>query len=279
MRTFHAIDDYHVFAEKITERSRYRFDSFTETFLKTVEDTGIGRIETMPTGTILFRAQLGHRENPNPRYRDKYRYEVHPYEKRRMTPQHKSAKEGRVNPKGIPCLYLASQSNTATSEMRPWLDAYVSLGHFRTVRELKLMDCTAAGSSGNISLSDIGRTDSEVLEGPVWGHIANAFSEPVTASDKTADYAPTQVLAEVFKNMGCDGIKYRSRLGKEGFSFALFKLEDAQLFHCGIHQTSGIQHRFTGEIEAYKVLPDGSEEVEEQSWGDHINSFINEDRT
>jgi hypothetical protein len=25
-----------------------------------------------------------------------------------------------------------------------------------------------------------------------------------------ADYAPTQILAEVFRGMGCDGIRYRS---------------------------------------------------------------------
>src|ERR1039458_6332974 len=36
-----------------------------------------------------------------------------------MKPKPEKAKEGRVNPKGIPCLHLATHEDTAMSEVRP----------------------------------------------------------------------------------------------------------------------------------------------------------------
>jgi hypothetical protein len=57
-----------------------------------------------------------------------------------MKPPNNMAREGRVNPKGIPCLYLADERNTAMAETRPWLGSYISLGEFKTVRGLRVID-------------------------------------------------------------------------------------------------------------------------------------------
>jgi len=54
-----------------------------------------------------------------------------------------------------------------------------------------------------------------------------AFSSPVGRAEDRADYAPTQVLAEVFKGLGFDGIIYRSAFGTDGYNLALFDLDSA----------------------------------------------------
>ena len=62
----------------------------------------------------------------------------------------------------------------------------------------------------------------------VWRDIDRAFSEPVTDSDDHADYATTQLIAELFRKNGFDGIAYRSALG-QGHNVALFDLNAADV--------------------------------------------------
>ena len=80
-------------------------------------------------------------------------------------------------------------------------------------------------------------------EDAVWGAIGYSFSEPVTPSDITAEYAPTQVLAEAFRKQGCDGIRYKSLLGA-GHNFALFDLSSAELINCGLYEAKKISYEF-----------------------------------
>lgn len=53
-----------------------------------------------------------------------------------------AAHEGRVNPRGIPCLYAASNLETAVAEVRPWLGALVSVAQLSPVRLLRLVNCS-----------------------------------------------------------------------------------------------------------------------------------------
>ncbi|MEX6396516.1 RES family NAD+ phosphorylase [Providencia hangzhouensis] len=57
-------------------------------------------------------------------------------------------------------------------------------------------------------------------EKAVWTDIDNAFSTPVTRSDDKANYAPTQILAELFRSAGYDAIAYKSHFGDEGYNIA-----------------------------------------------------------
>jgi len=110
----------------VTCQSRYVFEPDVEAFLQIVVETGVNRIDTLEAGSILYRAQLGHR------------WESHPVDPsdpagecveapgafgpERMKPLKDSTREGRVNPKGIPCLYMADESNTAMAEHAPGSD-------------------------------------------------------------------------------------------------------------------------------------------------------------
>jgi hypothetical protein len=66
-------------------------------------------------------------------------------------------------------------------------------------------------------------------ERSVWTDIDLAFAEPVNRSDDVADYAPTQIIAELFKREQYDGIKYRSALSDTGHNVALFDITTAEL--------------------------------------------------
>lgn len=249
MREFETGRDYHAFARSVTYQSRYVFEPHVEAFMQTVIETGAGRIATVNAGGILYRAQLG------------YELEWHPIDPEdpdgdkvdvpgafppaRMKPPSDAAREGRVNPKGIPCLYLADEENTAMAEMRPWIGSYVSLAQFKILRPLRIMNLPEPKLYFDFAFlsHDAPKPDAKTREDAVWGEIAYAFSEPVIPSDDKAEYAATQILAETFKKAGCDGIRYKSRVGK-GFSFALFDLDSADLVNCGIFETKAVGFEF-----------------------------------
>ena len=132
------------------------------------------------------------------------------------------------------------------AETRPSLGSYISVGEFETIKALRIISLPEPKLSlAHIaSLFGAPQPDASEREEAVWGEISYAFSEPVTASDDKADYAATQILAESFRKMCCDGIRYKSRLGK-GNSIALFDLESAKLVECGVFQTRGVAFDFS----------------------------------
>lgn len=164
-----------------------------------------------------------------------------------MIPYSDKAKEGRINPKGIPCLYAATHPRVALTEMKPTIGSYLTLAEFLTVRELSLVDF--ASEPIEIADSNDGPTDDE-MESLLWEYINDAFAEPVASTDDRADYAPTQIVGELFKSVGYDGIRYKSKCSEfeslqpagsqerademkaakpsPGLNVALFKVNDAE---------------------------------------------------
>jgi hypothetical protein len=134
-----------------------------------------------------------------------------------MKPRADRASEGRTNPKGIPVLHVATDQYTALVEVRPWLGSYVSIAQFHLKRDVRVIDCSQ-GSAG---------PSAEEVERSVWSDINQAFAAPVDRQDDVADYAPTQVIAELFRRERYGGVKYRSALSKRGHNIALFDLKVA----------------------------------------------------
>ena len=66
----------------------------------------------------------------------------------------------------------------------------------------------------------------------------------MTAADDTADYAPTQVIAEVFRSEGYDGIAYKSAFGKKGYNIVLFNPDDAELTGCTLFEARSLKFGF-----------------------------------
>ena len=93
----------------------------------------------------------------------------------------------------------------------------------------------------------------EEIENAVWSYIDRAFAEPMTRSDDTADYAATQIIAELFKRAGVDGIAYKSNFGEDGYNIALFDIDAADLINCGLYKVDNIDMKFSEQDNPYFV--------------------------
>jgi hypothetical protein len=176
---FQTYQDFHFF-QRVTADRRYFRSEQTDLFLSAVLDSCSSRIWMIKTGFPLYRAQIGNAWQTG----DLGEKVAHAYPAERMKPLDDRAHEGRVNPKGIPCLYLATSREVAMSEVRPAPPAYISVGRFETVAPLRVIRCTEKhGKLVGIFEPEDGRIDETV-----WATIDKAFSEPVLRAEDRADY-------------------------------------------------------------------------------------------
>jgi len=231
MAEFASWESYRRFSLAVIRKTRYVFDKETEDFLATIVATCDSRIVGVPKGTKFWRAQL---HEPNQKI-----WEVEePFGEERMKPL-SNCKEGRINPKNIPCLYVALDEKTAMSEVRPWIGAVGTLAEFETKKDLDLVHCVGEPSS-DPPFWFAKEPPPVERERYIWRTLNAAFSEPITPTDSTADYAPTQVLAEVFKHKGYDGIMYGSSVNKTGTNVALFDPGAAKFNYGKLFQTTEV---------------------------------------
>ena len=146
--------------------------------------------------------------------------------------------EGRVNPRGISYLYLATNHNTALAEVRPWIGSKVSVGKFVAVRDLTIIDCSVH-RHGIIGV--LGWGPSASYEDGMWSAIDEAFAKPVGKDENTYDYIPTQILGELFKKNGYSGVVYKSLLDDDGFNTVLFNPDDAKLVSNSLFMVNGVK--------------------------------------
>lgn len=225
------------FNERVRHRTRYIYSADTERFLDALIATSASRCERVEVGASYWRAQIGcDTEERSVGGTTAAQVSV-PYGPERMKPLPRSAHEGRVNPKGIPCLYLASDSDTAIAEVRPWVGGLVSVGEFAITRPLKVIDFSNEDESV-LKFYDV-EPDSDVRQKVIWAQIGRSFSRPITDEPATADYVPTQIVAERIKQHGIDGVRYRSFLGG-GVNMALFDLNAAAIASSTLHEIVGV---------------------------------------
>jgi hypothetical protein len=229
MATFASHQSYWHFCESVLRRWRHGRDEEQDAFLGAVLESSQDKVDVIRAGSLVWRAQLGcdwpetdeeEALDPGPRA----------FGIERMKPWRDKAMEGRVNPRGIPCLYTATHRDTAVAEVGPWAERHVSVGQFTIHRDLRVVNCTSDDHSHRIFFKE---PSPEEREKEVWRDIDRAFSRPVTRSEHIAEYAPTQVLAEMFRRNGFDAIAYRSSLGP-GHNIAIFDLEAADLINCTV---------------------------------------------
>jgi RES domain-containing protein len=252
---FESYRSYRQFALSVMKCWRYARSREQADFLKVVLATSVPRQEAIRSGAILWRAQLGHAWDREDLGGGVVNEVPGPFDVKRMKPVRDRAREGRANPKGIPYLYLATREETAVAEVRPWIGSHVSIAQFVLKRNVRVVNCMSDDQRSVMYLREPGP---EERQRAVWRDIERAFSEPVTDSDDTADYAPTQVLAEFFRENGLDGVAYGSSLGP-GHNIALFDAEAAALANCGLVQIRGVKLDFSAAANPY-FAADGSAE-------------------
>jgi len=226
------------FQWKVRKKHRYIPDEETKDFLDALRGSSHDHEYELKLDSTLYRAQLGN-EWIDLEQDGADVSEPAPFQAERMKPKIGSASEGRVNPKGIPYLYLAENQETAMSETRPWIGSLISVALFESLKDLSLVDCTVKARR-RLFLEE---PNAEQRKRAVWSDIDQAFSCPVTSSDDLADYVPTQIVAELFKSEGFDGIRYTSSLGK-GRNIVLFDVDVVRLVKCGLYKTEAVRFDF-----------------------------------
>lgn len=240
MSEFESWRSFSDFADRVKRQARYIHDHKVQEFLSTLLATSEGRRRPIRKGKLLWRAQLGH-DTMLSEIEPGYTFDQEiPLPPERMKPLLDRAVEGRANPKGISYLYLSTDRDTAIAEVRPWLGSLVSVGWFKVLHDLSLIDCFTTDTGLKVEPEDLEGLDPVQRERFAWMAIDRAFSEPVTPNDGLADYIPTQVIAESFKSRGHDGILYRSALGT-GLNVALFNLDVAKLVACYLYQVTSVK--------------------------------------
>ena len=233
---------------------RYIHTAESEEFLDTVRATAAAREKQLKKSSIFWRAQLGYSWRQEGEGDAAFEVEC-ALGPRRMKPLRDRASEGRVNPKGIPFLYLATTKETAAAEVRPWIGSYFSLAQFETARRLHIIDCSHnhGHPSYYFSFPRKPQLSREEIENAVWSNIDGVFARPVGRDDDVATYVPTQIIAELFRSEGYDGLAYRSNFGDGGYNIALFDIDAAKLLNCQLQRVDAVKIEFSMQDNAYFV--------------------------
>lgn len=159
----------------------------------------------------------------------------------RISPNHKTfpphemgappkelASQGRANPAGIPYLYLGSEPETATSEIRPHTGETACIAEF-TIPEIKAVDLRDPRSTVSpFILNEASRIGNLREDLPLLERLGEELTRPVLPSRAAIDYIPTQYLCEFLKKCNYDGVLYRSSVSN-GMNLALFYPDIARL--------------------------------------------------
>lgn len=76
----------------------------------------------------------------------------------------------------------------------------------------------------------------------MWGAIGRAFARPVGRADSSTDYVPTQILAELMRNAGYDGVLYGSAVSG-GRNLAIFDCKVASWISSAPYEVKEIKIR------------------------------------
>lgn len=130
-----------------------------------------------------------------------------------VPPDPKLIRDARSNPKFIRYLYVAESPTTAVYEIRPILFSAINVAGIEVKEKLRI---------ANIAVEidpNIDRTKS--VDEWLLFFIQSAFSSPTNNPD---DYIPSQIIAEYFRHLGYDGIRYSSSLHREGYNLTIYDI-------------------------------------------------------
>ena len=141
---------------------------------------------------------------------------------------------GRINPERIRYLYLAEDPETAIYEVRPTIGQYVSVASFRTVDKVKIYDLAQ-----EIKPQEGENTEYDYS---LFNVIQQRFSEPNTGD--AFRYLPTQYLGELIKQMGFDGLRFKSSLKNGGINVVLFDDKKCKAYRSDMIKVGDIELKF-----------------------------------
>ena len=186
----------------------------------------------IPRNNILYRARINNEGDSTP-FRDK---DI-------GLPPQNILSLGRVNPYGINYLYLATDAETAISEVRPKINDYVTIGSFKAKRNIKVVELSmvtcAGGSVGDIPTA---RETSNFMT-----YLSIEFRKPIETL-KELEYLPMQYFTEYCKAKGIDGVKFLSSVMSNNinkhFNIALFDNTNVEYVDSEVYEIDKIKYEF-----------------------------------
>jgi hypothetical protein len=132
------VSEYPLFTRKVKTERRHILDDEQLKFLESVYVSIETRTLYLPSNSLLWRARRGHNGYRKVRWTQHQYLEIElPLAIEDMKPRPDRSAEGRVNPKGIPCLYCSTDRDTAMSELRPWVGERLTVAELMTLRSLR----------------------------------------------------------------------------------------------------------------------------------------------
>lgn len=141
-------------------------------------------------------------------------------------PPPKVATAGRMNARGIPVFYGATDRHVALAEVRPPVGSKVVVAQFDIIRPLRLLDVEAlrALSVGGSPFDP--HFMARKQKASFLSDLSEQITKPVMPDDESLNYIPTQVIAEYLaslENPQLDGMIYPSvQAGDETRNVVLF---------------------------------------------------------
>lgn len=169
--------------------------------LDLLDDISTNPERNLLNGTILFRSRIINDDSQTNKEVGFFGFDS----KGSFVPPRKVSKDLRANYRYIPYLYCSNHPYTAIVEVRPRLGAHISLASIQVDSEIRLLDFTMQNISSR--MSDAKKN--------LFYDLSAIYSKPITDDDDIIDYIPTQYIAEYAKNLGYDGIAYKSSLTPE----------------------------------------------------------------
>jgi hypothetical protein len=192
-------------------RNHYQLHDEARALLEPV----VGRLaRTVAAGSVFYRARIGYVKSGFARAGSFEGRHYTPFEGTALgAPPPPFAAAGRMNRGGVSYLYVATTPETAIAEIRPHPGHYCSVGGFLAQQPLRVCD---------LSLLDVTDFASDELlrEFLLLRSIDTVLAIPVIPENR-AEYHFPQLLADVFRILGYDGIGYRSAVGS-GANFVFF---------------------------------------------------------
>lgn len=153
-------------------------------------------------------------------------------------------KRGRINPTGIPYLYLANDIRTAVAEVRPWVGCKITVAKFVLCEDVSLI-------SFSNKIPPIKKVCQKTNKDEYFWQFVMAywFSMPFDPRDDLS-YVPIQYICEKVKSEGFDGILYDSALNVSGYNVCLFRVNAAKGKNPFIVSVKSIAYKYEVDVVA-----------------------------
>jgi hypothetical protein len=216
---FSAVQEWENFREELKHRNRF----FPKKFQPNTELKQLFGFLTAGSDEIPLKV-----------YRARICEHIEPYTIEQMgQPPAMFSGNGRANPIGIPCLYVASDIETAIAEIRPHKGERVCVGEFQITRKIELADLRNPRKSISPFLPDDEQIKLLYQNMGFLCRLGEELTMPVLPKVAHLEYLPSQYLCEFIKDCAFGGVIYASALGS-GVNYAIF--DDSVVSGTVVHQ-------------------------------------------